>query len=253
MSLEKVVFIDVDGVLNNGPWYVDLIYNSTKPGYPKYTYDKPLLQDKLAKLKEIVDKTGAEIVVSSSWRTSEKLMEALTRDLKSVSLEIAGVTPQSHEYRGKDIMMWLENHPKTKQFAILDDDYDMGEVTDHLVWTDFQEGLTRRETNDAIALLNGEPRFREAMIVRMEKDQIVETGLCSINRFTREVTDVKGIELHTYPEWNPEFYATWDMRPDIKRLTAWNPVIIMRESLQKPSYKKSFWLRLSQGTTELQP
>ena len=59
----KIVFLDVDGVLNNGTWAEEMY----EQGVRVY-HDDILHEPSLAQLRRIVDETGAVIVVSSSWR-----------------------------------------------------------------------------------------------------------------------------------------------------------------------------------------
>ena len=61
--MNRVIFLDVDGVLNNGSWAMEM-YDK---GIRVYR-DGILFEPALERLKRLVDATGAIIVVSSSWR-----------------------------------------------------------------------------------------------------------------------------------------------------------------------------------------
>lgn len=61
--MNKVIFLDVDGVLNNGTWAIEMF----DKGIRVY-HDDLLYEPSLEQLRRIVDTTGAVIVVSSSWR-----------------------------------------------------------------------------------------------------------------------------------------------------------------------------------------
>lgn len=106
----KVLFLDIDGVLNN-----DTTKERIGPDGGIFAsflgLDKKLLklfQDWLA------DKP-IEVVISSSWRTDERLLKVLNdHGLKWVS-----ITP-NRGYRGREIEEWLEGMPVT-EYAILDD------------------------------------------------------------------------------------------------------------------------------------
>ena len=63
LAVNKVIFLDVDGVLNNGTWAIEMF----DKGIRVY-HDDLLYEPSLEQLKRIVDTTGAFIVVSSSWR-----------------------------------------------------------------------------------------------------------------------------------------------------------------------------------------
>ena len=60
----KVIFLDVDGVLND--W--------DTPALSKYLWYK---ESCMKQLQLLVKNTGAKIVVSSTWKYSEELMEKL--------------------------------------------------------------------------------------------------------------------------------------------------------------------------------
>jgi len=82
-EMMKVIFLDIDGVLNcssEGP-----VIGSVLDICPK----------RLDMLKQIVEQTGAVIVVSSTWRFCK--MDRLTEVLESVGLEVFGSTIVSHD------------------------------------------------------------------------------------------------------------------------------------------------------------
>lgn len=54
----KVIFLDVDGVLNSRDW---LVNNRVRT-------ENSVNQEKVKLLMEIVQKTNAEVVLSSTWR-----------------------------------------------------------------------------------------------------------------------------------------------------------------------------------------
>ena len=62
--MSKIVFLDIDGVLNTGWWYTQMDRNTPKDKYG-YAFDPK----SVANLKRILDETGAEIVISSSWKS----------------------------------------------------------------------------------------------------------------------------------------------------------------------------------------
>lgn len=145
----KVIFLDVDGVLNNLQWYMSFCdehwlipENATLP------------DDLLTQLRRIVESTGARIVVSSSWRQIPQLYECLMRELKRFDLEILDKTKNVGDYRGEAIDRWLKDYDgEVSNFVILDDDNDMEPHMDHLVQTLFEEGLTEAKADAAIAML----------------------------------------------------------------------------------------------------
>ena len=99
----KVIFLDIDGVLNtekrllnnNGELYVE--------------------KDKIELLKEIIDKTKAKVVLSSTWRVLAQSKdskeypkyEAFEIELEKHGIAIFGYTPVFLDYRPLEIKLWL--------------------------------------------------------------------------------------------------------------------------------------------------
>ena len=164
-STLRLIFLDVDGVLNHSGCKV-----LTPSGY--YFVE----EDKLALLREIVDATGAEIVLSSSWRKGyyEYAAGHLTDDAKDYLLleetladhgmPIIGYTPMHDTaYRGTEIVAWLKEHTEldVEGILILDDDKDMKPLDSFLIRTSFFSGLTQKQAAQAVSLLLGDeyPKF----------------------------------------------------------------------------------------------
>ena len=55
--------------------------------------------------------------------------------------------------RGREIQLWLQQHPEVDSFVILDDDADMDNLIDRLVQTEIETGLTEQDADRAIELL----------------------------------------------------------------------------------------------------
>jgi len=137
----KVIFLDVDGVLNcssEGP----VIHS---------VYD--ICFKRLDMLKQIVEQTGAVIVVSSTWRFAK--MDRLTEVLESVGMEAFGSTIVSHDDpRHEEIRAWLMEN-EVEKFAILDDDDDafIRDKPDANFRTTWEFGLTNEVKDGMIAHL----------------------------------------------------------------------------------------------------
>ena len=144
----KIIFLDVDGVLNC------YLHNF-----------KPQLEDsKIRLLKEIVDATDAKIVLSSSWREVSGLKYKLKTKLAEYGLEIYdhitvlwSGTPRSREIEG-----YIKSHyTDIEQFVILDDgDFDEDRLKKlfpyHFVKTTMRYGLTSTKKDQAIKVLNSD-------------------------------------------------------------------------------------------------
>lgn len=110
-NYDTVIFLDVDGVLNS----------MHTPAWMQEDWDVPLARP-LQNLKHIVDETGAQIVVTSSWREYPAALRKLEIALMVFELRIAGRTPALPTNRPDEIQTWLNKHPEVKRYVILDDD-----------------------------------------------------------------------------------------------------------------------------------
>jgi hypothetical protein len=147
----KVIFLDVDGVLNN---------SNTKEHSPEGFIG--IDEEALNRLKNIVDKTEAIIILTSTWKLkpdSDDYLYLRSR-LYSVGLKIKGRTydKKGSYYRGKGINSYLSNN-KVEEFVILDDEmYDFREegLESHWAYCNFYNGgLDDKAMNLAIEVLNG--------------------------------------------------------------------------------------------------
>lgn len=155
----KVIFLDVDGVLNNA---------HTRETFEDYIF---ISDDKVLLLKKLIDETNARIVLSSSWRKGwrfkdgnpscanedVRLFNAFELRLKEYGIELMSYTGHFW-HRGKEIDEWLKNWngEKIESFVILDD-MKRGEFepnADRLVQTNISTGLTESHIAQAVELLN---------------------------------------------------------------------------------------------------
>lgn len=151
----KVIFLDVDGVLNSTD-SEDVFH-----GFIGIDYAGVRL------LKEIVSATGAEIVLVSTWKLSwEKdnksrqdiLGSYLDERLAEEDLVIIDKTGGYMTERGHGIVDWLSEH-QVESWVVLDDeifnDYEECGIMPHLVKTNFYDGgLKEKHVELAIKLLN---------------------------------------------------------------------------------------------------
>ena len=144
----KIIFLDIDGVLNNSRCW------GNRPAIK--AFDKECI----IAFNEIIDATKARIVISSSWRnlfTYDSLCDILRK--VGVKGAILDVTPtvSIHRHRGAEIKAWLDTKlwPEINSFIILDDEADMEDLKDHLLQTDSYTGLTSNMAVIAIERLKG--------------------------------------------------------------------------------------------------
>lgn len=147
----KVIFLDVDGVLNN-----DATNTRTKSG-------AEFVDDFLIKrLKRLIDETDAIVVMSSSWRYGRSCQShcsdfnELIEKLAEFGVEIEDYTPELRiTDKSVEIDEYLGEHPEIDRFVILDDD-DMVLHSEYHVQTLNRYGLTDENVDEAIAILNKE-------------------------------------------------------------------------------------------------
>lgn len=131
----RVVFLDFDGVvvvLPNEHGHLrtgKLVRNANRAA--------------VAQLNDLVARTGAEVVVTSTWRLHSPI-DYLTGTLQRGGFRgrVLDVTPDLDEKdpatglwrrleRGHEVAAWLKAHPAVTHFVVLDDDADRGPIPEH--------------------------------------------------------------------------------------------------------------------------
>ena len=148
-------FINIDGVLND-----DSTPTRTKSRFVFIDWEK------LLRLKQIVDATGAEIVLSSTWRYDRDNPQyngdflELQEVFRQVGLSFYSFTPVDVYgiRRGMEIRAWLGLHPEVDRYIILDDelfDFEQRGLLPRLIRTEFGDGgLTDAHVQEAIEMLS---------------------------------------------------------------------------------------------------
>lgn len=133
----KVLFLDVDGVLN---WNKTVAYLGINAKMVK-------------RLRRVLNATGAYVVLSSTWR---KLPHSYAAFIRKTGIRPISKTPVSPlGIRGREIQQWLSEHPEVTAYAIVDDDGDMlPEQAPFFVQTSNETGLTDEHADMLIAVLN---------------------------------------------------------------------------------------------------
>lgn len=151
----KLIFLDFDGVITTGKskWNID----------PK----------KCELIKNLCDETGAEIVLSTSWRRStieetlekEKLSDWILKDYcigvtKRLYFPIESETKLFVPRRGMEIEKYILDHYADEKinYVIFDDDvFDLLYMQrDHIVQTHWNYGVNKNNIKKAIKILNKE-------------------------------------------------------------------------------------------------
>ncbi len=158
----RVVFLDIDGVLNSATWFRE---------HGESVLDDAGHLDPAAcvRVQRLCEVTGAEIVISSTWRLLYPLAGLRTvLASRGLTAQILGVTPDLSADRGEEIQRWLDNvrsvprtsacRPLTVEgIVILDDDADMLHLLPWLVKTRFEAGLTEADVCRAQVVLAESP------------------------------------------------------------------------------------------------
>ena len=172
----KVIFLDIDGVLNSNDYF-----DRRNQGLINDEYD--IDQNLIAKINELINKTGAEIVVSSCWRNVGK--EKVNQKLRESGLckDIIGITPKLYT-RGEEIEAYLSQHADIKQYVVIDDDvcYIQTHISDSKIAnTDWRYGLTNKVKQRALSILNNLNSINDVIVCKCQ--------LCYINELKRSKKD----------------------------------------------------------------
>lgn len=154
----KLIFLDIDGVLN--------CQNSRTKCMGFIGID----DDKVKRLKQIVDATDAKIILCSSWKNGWEPVfkdeqredgHYIDRKMKRQGLKIINKTDDKGSDRGAGIKKFLENFKSVDSWIVLDDevfdDYEELGIMPHLVQTDFYNdngGIQEEHVQLAIKILN---------------------------------------------------------------------------------------------------
>lgn len=149
----KVIFLDIDGVLNS------------------YLYDKEKNENdgnidisRLELIKSLVDRTQARVVLSSSWRChwdpAGRETDATGKELETVFFQhgiyLSDITPLLGGNRSKEIRAWLSGRSDIEGFVIIDDiKFGWGDLEQYVVKTDYRigRGLEQSHIDKAIKIL----------------------------------------------------------------------------------------------------
>jgi hypothetical protein len=148
----KVVFLDIDGVLNSRAWVKDL-GRDRGLGH--------LEPAACARVQRLCDDTGAKLVISSTWRLIHK--RAVIGDMfraRELTTTILGMTAALHTKRGHEIQAWLDASSAIADLGtidgmvIIDDDFDMAHLEPWHVKTDVERGFTDEDLRQAVDVLS---------------------------------------------------------------------------------------------------
>lgn len=146
---KKYIFLDIDGVLNS---YRTVAHTG---GYPHTFEEKDRTKfdwTAIGLVRKAAIKSGAEVILSSSWRYFYKPEEA--GDFFGIPIyRRTPWTLRGHRWRGSEIAEFLEENPCEK-YCIIDDETDfLPEQEDFLVRTDEKNGLSYQDFEKILKIL----------------------------------------------------------------------------------------------------
>lgn len=149
----KIIFLDIDGVLNSHQY--DLCRGEC---------DGNIDASRLPLLKQLIMHTGAQVVLTSSWRKhwdpkgtcADDVGRELIYTFSKHGIALFDRTPEINNDRAKEIRAWLCAHPEVDTFVVFDDvKFGWGEFDSNVVKTDYRigRGLEQKHIEKAINIL----------------------------------------------------------------------------------------------------
>ena len=149
----KIIFLDIDGVLNSRQYDAE-----------RGTAEGNIDVSRLLLLKQLVDQTEAKIVLTSSWRRhwdpvgecTDEIGKELEDTFGRFGINLYDKTPELDNDRAKEISKWLAMNRDVDAFVIIDDiKFGWYELAPFVVNTDYHigRGLEKRHIEKAIKIL----------------------------------------------------------------------------------------------------
>lgn len=175
----KVIFLDIDGVLNSYDGWRTVVYRigdrfGLVPFLRRHLDIFGIHTYRVYLLSRIIRKTDAKVVLTGtirhSWDTKDPKVLQLKEQFRRFGISVIGLTssiPKDsyHSHRGAEIHQWLAYH-NVYRYVILDDetadlkDFEGKTLIQTITRTRFGEreyrhtGLSRRHVDMAIRILN---------------------------------------------------------------------------------------------------
>ena len=167
----KLVFCDIDGVLNSE-------IGTAESGV------LGIEEEKLYLLQALLESTGAELVITSKARFAESVYEERLKTIGNSGIKIRdafrGKTLSSNP-KAIEVLAYLQNKCKdVDNVLILDDnDHDFSEYFKHnFILVSAKTGLTVKDVEEGIAILGKEkPIYKKRMIYLFKDKNDLENGI----------------------------------------------------------------------------
>ena len=125
MEKNNIIFLDIDGVLNNNCNIKNICDLLGRQQYLKLLNaigSLPFDNNCCELMKELIKETNSKVVLSSTWRKHQKEIENIEY---YTGIKVYDTTPVLNLDRGQEIKQWLENHNDINNYVIIDDGNDM--------------------------------------------------------------------------------------------------------------------------------
>lgn len=157
----KIVFLDIDGVLNSATYfwskeYLDETAQLTDAELMMLEHPSNLDPVALQMINHIVKESGAEVVLSSSHRMKRSIEEWTTlMQKRGATFKITDRTPKfSDATKGTEILSFIKSmRNRPDSIVILDDHNEMENLKKYLVLTDAKFGITMGDVEKALQIL----------------------------------------------------------------------------------------------------
>lgn len=143
--IKKVIFLDIDGVLNCMPYFEEIKKGKRKD-------EGEISGEYIMRLKEAVEKTEAVLVLSSTWKRLKnipvgeggEMYQYLLKRLNDYGLSLYAETEEAEGTwnRPLEVKTWIQKHAPEARFVSIDDDFSLEEyekygIGDCLIKTNF--------------------------------------------------------------------------------------------------------------------
>lgn len=168
--MKKIIFLDLDGVLNHESFFRSSEYNLNKELLQNdpaaLNHQQDIDPKAVVRLNKLLDDTGAEVVVSSTWRRQGKtFVNSILRNcgLRQDILDITPISKCPMCLRGNEILYWLKENKNIigvdahsfRHYVIFDDDSDfLYWQRNNLIIVNPEFGLSKRDVYKATQILN---------------------------------------------------------------------------------------------------
>lgn len=145
----KVIFLDIDG-----PMIPERACYLSGQGTLLWKFDPVAV----GLLLDVIEKTGAKLVVSSTWgHKGKEVVFQLFEDngIPTSLVHEDWITPRNVRKRSDQIYQWLTNHPEVKKFAALDDENMTKDFGHKMILVTYEDGMLCKHHKALIELLGG--------------------------------------------------------------------------------------------------